>query len=98
MSGGPGRRSTKAVVYVVWHTHQIRPRATDHAYSDGDVLEEDLKELGVFSSRAKADAWVLRMKAAPGFKEQPDNFTIDQYVLDEDSWPDGPERVFPPSG
>jgi hypothetical protein len=75
-------------VFVVQHLHLI----------NGD--EEDVKLLGVYSSREQAIAAVERSRLLPGFKDTPamadpslpgsaEGFSIDEYELDQDSWSEG---------
>ncbi len=66
-----------ASVFVVQHVHT----------REGDV--EDVKFIGVYSSRAKADAAVARLSRLPGFCDAPDGFHIDEYRLDQDHWAEG---------
>jgi len=58
-----------------------------HAYEvDG---EEDVKTVGIYSTRTEAEAAVERARARPGFRDYPDGFYIDRYVLDRDCWTEG---------
>lgn len=63
--------------FVVQHVHEL---------SDGT---EDVKFIGVYSSRASAEAAVARLSQLPGFADAPDGFSIDEYPLDRDHWTDG---------
>ena len=64
-------------VYVVQHVH---------SFEDG---AEDIKFIGVYSSRENAQAAVNRLCRAPGFSEAPSGFHIDEYSLDKDQWVEG---------
>ena len=64
-------------VYVLQHVH-----STD----DGT---EDVKFIGVYSSRENAQAAITRLGQAPGFSEAPAGFHIDEYQLDKDQWVEG---------
>ena len=64
-------------VFVVQHVHSL---------GDG---EEDAKFIGVYSSREKADAAVMRLSLQPGFTESSEDFGVDEYFLDEDHWTEG---------
>jgi hypothetical protein len=65
-------------IFVVQHLH---------IHEDG---EEDVKFIGVYSSREEAERAVERLKLQPGFCDVPDGFSIDPYGLDEDSgWAGG---------
>jgi hypothetical protein len=65
------------MVYVVQHSHEIE---------DG---EEDIKFIGVYSGREKAQEAVARLQLQPGFKETPECFHIDSYTVDADNWKEG---------
>lgn len=64
-------------VYVVQHVHE---------FPDGT---EDVKFIGVYSSRVAAEAAVARAVTLPGFSESRDGFSIDEYDIDSDSWTEG---------
>jgi hypothetical protein len=50
---------------------------------------EDVKFIGVYSSREKAQAAVARLGCLPGFADAPDGFHIDEYRVDQDHWAEG---------
>jgi len=52
-----------------------------------------VKVVGIYSSRALAEGAADRAKALPGFLEEPDGFTIEQYEIDSDHWPRGFVRL-----
>ncbi len=64
-------------VFVLQHVHS----------TVGDV--EDVKFIGVYSSREKAQAAVMRLRQNPGFSGAPEGFHIDEYSLDRDHWVEG---------
>ncbi|MEW5788834.1 MAG: serine kinase [Pseudomonadota bacterium] len=75
-------------VFVLQHLHLI----------NGD--EEDVKLLGVYSSRDLAMAAIERFRHLPGFRDTPhmanpaqpgpaDGFSIDEFELDQDGWDEG---------
>lgn len=64
-------------VFVVQHVH---------SREDG---VEDVKLVGVYSSRETAQAAVARMSRLPGFADAPDGFHIDVYRVDQDQWAEG---------
>ncbi len=66
-----------ASVFVLQHVH---PR------EDG---VEDVKFIGVYSSREKAEAAVARLGRLPGFSDARDGFHIDEYRIDQDHWVEG---------
>ncbi len=51
--------------------------------------EEDVKLIGVYSSRAKARAAVRRVRGAPGFRDHPRGFTVEAMTVDRDHWVEG---------
>jgi hypothetical protein len=75
-------------VFVIQHLHLM----------NGD--EEDVKLLGVYSSRDEAVAAIERFRHLPGFKDIPnmadpslpgsaEGFYIDEFELNQDSWSEG---------
>jgi hypothetical protein len=66
---------TKA--YVLQHVH---------SFEDGT---EDVKFIGVYSSREHAEAAIKRLGQAPGFSDAPAGFHIDEYQVDKDQWVEG---------
>lgn len=59
-------------VFVLQHVH-----STD----DG---AEDVKFIGVYSSRQKAQDAAGRLASVPGFSDAPDGFVIDEHRIDQD--------------
>jgi hypothetical protein len=59
-----------------------------HVHSRGDGVE-DVKFIGVYSSKEKADAAVVRLSRLPGFSDAPDGFHVDEYRIDQDHWVEG---------
>ena len=66
-----------ASVFVLQHVHSREGSA------------EDVKFIGVYSSREKAQEAVARMSRLPGFADAPDGFAIDEYRIDQDQWVEG---------
>lgn len=58
-----------------------------HSY-DLDGCEET-KFIGVYSSRGKAQAAVVRLRKQPGFCERPKCFFVYRYTLNVDHWTEG---------
>jgi hypothetical protein len=48
-----------------------------------------VKVIGIYSSRALAEASEARARLLPGFEEEPEGFTIERYEIDKDHWPRG---------
>lgn len=63
--------------FVLQHVHEM---------ADGT---DDVKLIGVYSSRQKAREAATRLRRVPGFSEAQDGFHIDEYRLDEDQWAEG---------
>lgn len=66
-----------ASVFVLQHVH---------AMENGD---EDVKFIGVYSTREKAQAAVSRVGREPGFSDEPEGFHVDEYQIDRDHWSEG---------
>jgi hypothetical protein len=66
-------------VYFLRHTHE------DERLENG----EDVKLIGVYSSRVNAEEALLRSKMLKGFSDHQDGFEIDPYRLDQDQWTAG---------
>ena len=52
-----------------------------------------VKVVGIYSTRALAEAAEERTRLLPGFADEPDGFTIEQYEVDRDHWPRGFVRL-----
>ncbi len=57
-----------------------------HVLDDG---EENVKFIGVYSTRDAAQDAIARLRLQPGFCNTPDGFLIDLYQLDQDNWAEG---------
>mgnify|MGYP005849698711 CR=1 FL=1 len=64
-------------LYILHHVH---PLADDR---------EDVKLLGIYSSRSLADAAVKRYLVLPGFVDAKDGFDISEIEVDKDDWTEG---------
>jgi hypothetical protein len=58
-----------------------------HSYSLGSC--EEIKLIGIYSTRRRAQAAVTRLRRQPGFRKRPDDFCIESYALDLDHWAEG---------
>ncbi len=72
-------------VFLVHHVHE---------FADG---EEDVKLIGVYSTRDEAEHAVDRARVLPGFCDAPNGFNIERYPVDKDAWIDGYITVLPPT-
>jgi hypothetical protein len=52
-----------------------------------------VKVVGIYSSRELAEGAEERTRQLPGFADEPDGFTIEQYEVDRDHWPRGFVRL-----
>lgn len=91
------------VVYLLWHVaHQNTGGGGDGVtHLDGGEVHideqdgDDVKLLGVYSSRAKAEDRMASARLLPGFGGEPECFIIDEHMLDHDAWAEGFKRVRP---
>ena len=56
-------------------------------YEDTD--DEDTKEIGTYTSYQLAEETINRIKDKPSFIDYPNDFHIDEYIIDKDYWTDG---------
>ena len=68
-------------VYLLQHVHALEDGA------------EDIKLIGVYSSRENAQAATARLAQVPGFSDGPAGFHIDEYHVDRDQWAEGYSTV-----
>jgi hypothetical protein len=52
-----------------------------------------VKVVGIYSSRVLAEEAQERARALPGFCDEPDGFSIEQYEVDTDHWSRGFVRI-----
>jgi homoserine kinase type II len=69
-------------VWLLWHTHTV-----------GE--EDDEKLIGVYSTQQNAEQAQSRAAGLPGFRELPEGFGIDSYIVDQDRWTKGFVRLAP---
>ncbi|BFO13910.1 hypothetical protein SHKM778_02980 [Streptomyces sp. KM77-8] len=89
------------IVHLLWHVgHQNEAGpdgATVHIDEDGVFIDEqdgdDVKLLGVYSTEEKAEERIVRARPLSGFRDEPECFVVDSYVVDEDTWEDGFVRI-----
>ena len=56
---------------------------------DKGTADEDTKEIGTYTSYQLAEDTINRLKDKPGFIDYPNDFYIDEYIIDKDYWTDG---------
>lgn len=62
-----------------------------HSYEiDGS---EQVKIIGIYSTRDKANEVIGKYKTLPGFCCYPESFYIDEYEIDKNDWEEGFERT-----
>lgn len=64
-------------VYLLQHVHR---------FNDG---EEDVKIIGIYSSRENAETAIARLSQVSGFRNAAHGFHVDEYLLDMDQWVEG---------
>ena len=65
-----------------------------HLYEREDGSEE-IKFIGMYSTKANADEAVKRLLIEPGFCDHRNGFSIDEYEFDQDHWTEGFVSVDP---
>ena len=58
-----------------------------HVYARDGV--EQTKTIGIYSSESAARQAIERLQAQPGFRDHPDGFQVDAYLIDKDHWAEG---------
>ncbi|MCO4782684.1 MAG: hypothetical protein KC646_10210 [Candidatus Cloacimonetes bacterium] len=58
-----------------------------HCYELND--QEEVKVIGIYSSKEEANNTIERLVLEVGFKDYPDKFFVDEYLLNKDHWCDG---------
>ena len=56
---------------------------------DGPNDHDDVKFIGVFSTRRKAERAIIQLVRKPGFMRYPSGFTIDECLIDKVNWTSG---------
>ena len=51
--------------------------------------EEDVKLIGLYSSRQAGTDAIIRLSSQPGFRGHPDGFHLEPYEVDRDHWAEG---------
>jgi hypothetical protein len=64
-------------VFVVFHAHELSHGA------------EDVKMIGVYSSKEKGELAISKLMNQPGFRDFPDGFSVDEYEIDKEYWQEG---------
>ena len=70
----------KMKMQKVYYLHHTRDKGT---------ADEDDKEIGTYTSYQLAKEAINRLKDKPGFIDYPNDFHIDEYIIDKDYWTDG---------
>jgi hypothetical protein len=86
----------KNSAYLLWHVHhraeedgEIRHFKTEDDFWADEEGGDDVKLLGVYSSREKAESRIIEARQSPGFSNEPLCFHIDHYTIDDDEWTEG---------
>ncbi|MEU5260624.1 hypothetical protein [Amycolatopsis sp. NPDC021455] len=91
-------------VHLLWHVGHARHldgSPTRHFDQDGHLAwdeqdGDDVKLLGVYSTRQRAEERIRAARGLPGFRDDPDCFLISNHRVDEDDWPEGYHRFSVP--
>ncbi|NEC90651.1 hypothetical protein [Streptomyces sp. SID12501] len=91
------------IVYPLWHVgHQNEAgsnRSTIHVDEDSVFIDEqdgdDVKLLGIYSTRERAEERMNRARLLPGFRDEPECFILEGYEVDDDTWTEGFVRIPP---
>ena len=59
-----------------------------HYYED-DYGCDEVKLIGIYSSTENAEKAIERLRLQPGFRDKPNDFTIERYEVDKDHWTEG---------
>jgi hypothetical protein len=60
-----------------------------HVRSDSEYDDEESFHLGSYSTRENAEEAIELLRTKPGFRDYPDDFIIDEELVDQVHWPDG---------
>ena len=60
----------------------------EHAY-ENEFNDEQVKRVGVYTSRENAEAALARVRDQLGFRDHQDGFEILEVTLNRDSWTEG---------
>ena len=60
-----------------------------HDTRDKGTADENDKKIGTYDSYQLAKDAINRIKDKPGFIDYPNDFYIDEYIIDKDYWIDG---------
>jgi hypothetical protein len=55
----------------------------------GDEYKERAMLIGVYLNKIACDQAIDRLKVQPGFRDYPEGFEVDGYVVGEDHWREG---------
>jgi hypothetical protein len=91
------RSLTNVIVYPLWHVHHFAEDEDGnvrHHDEDGDMsIDEEegdnVKLLGIYSSRTNAEQRIAQARLLPGFRDEPDCFLTEGYELNRDKWSEG---------
>lgn len=64
-------------VFILWHVREL------------ENCEENAKLIGVYSNEQLAKEAKERSRQLPGFRDLPEAFIIDPYIVDRDQWTEG---------
>jgi len=63
-------------VYLIQHTYSMNEN-------------EETKSVGIYENRLVAENALEKLKILPGFRDYPNCFSIDEYIVNQNYWPSG---------
>jgi hypothetical protein len=60
-----------------------------HSYEVPETGGDEVKLIGVYSTRENGEAAVGKLVLQPGFRDRPEGFHVEEYRLDKDHWCEG---------
>jgi hypothetical protein len=63
-----------------------------HEFEDG---HEDLKIIGIYQTRIAAESVLSWIRDQPGFRDNPEGFSIGEWTLDQTEWREGFTTALP---
>jgi hypothetical protein len=86
-------------VFVLHHVSHAGNSDGVHFHPDGEVrideqAGDDVKLLGCYSSKQRANDRIERARLFSGFAQESDCFTVTRYEVDHDEWAEGYVTLF----
>lgn len=75
------------IVFLLWHMRPLEGQ--EDLDPEMDHIETDDKLCGVFSTRERAEDARQQLREVEGFRDYPNDFSIDEYDIDHVQWESG---------